>query len=127
MRANQTLRPARTGRSTGARLAVILAAVALPACTGDNLFTGLGALGGLLGPEVDITVPANNFAMSVGDSITVTANVSAPDGVSQVSFRGIFSGGSTALNTITFTVPAPQDTTVTRVMRQSGAQTGNVR
>jgi hypothetical protein len=105
----------------------MLVAAVLPACTGDNLFTGLGASVGLLGPEVNITAPAANFAMAVGDSVQVTANVSSPDGVSSVKFKGLFSGGAAAFTEITFTLPNPQDSTVSRFMRQAGTTTGNVR
>ena len=119
MRANQT---ARRVRLAGA----MLAAAVLPACTGDNLFTGLGASVGLLGPEVEITAPAANFTMAVGDSVQVTANVSSPDGVSSVTYKGLFSGGAVAFTQISFTLPNPQDSTVSRFMRQAGATTGNV-
>ena len=128
MRANQTMRPSRRGRSSGLRLAAVaLVAVTLPACTGENLFTGLGATTGILGPEVDITAPQPNLALTVGDSVQVTANLSAPDGVSSVRYTGLFSGGGTAFTEIQFTLPNPQDTTVSRFMRQAGTTTGNVR
>jgi hypothetical protein len=127
MRANQTARPSRPGRSKRVRLAgVMLAAAVLPACTGDNLFTGVGASVGLLGPEVEITAPAENFTMAVGDSVQVTAIVSSPNGVSSVTYNGLFSGGAVAFTQISFTLPNPQDSTVSRFMRQAGATTGNV-
>ena len=128
MRAYQAMRPSRPGRSTRLRLAgALLVAVALPACTGDNLFTGLGALSGLLGPEVEITAPQANLTLAVGASVQVTANVSSPDGVTNVSFKGVFTGGSVAFTEIPFTLPAPQDTTVTRTLVPAGASTGTVR
>lgn len=128
MRANQTMRPSRRGRSGRLRLAAVaLVAVTLPACTGENLFTGLGATTGILGPEVDITAPQPNVALSVGDSVQVTANLSAPDGVSSVKYTGLFSGGGIAFTEIQFTLPSPQDTTVSRFMKQAGTTTGNVR
>jgi hypothetical protein len=122
------MRPSRPGRSGGLRLATVaLVAVTLPACTGENLFTGLGATTGILGPEVEITAPQPNVALAVGDSVQVTANLSAPDGVSSVKYTGLFSGGGTAFTEIQFTLPNPQDTTVSRFMRQAGTTTGNVR
>lgn len=128
MRANQTARPSRPGRSRRVRLArAMLVAAVLPACTGDNLFTGLGASAGLLGPEVEITAPAANLTLAVGDSVQVTANVSSPDGVSSVKYKGLFSGGAVALTEINFTLPNPADSTVSRFMRQAGTTTGNVR
>jgi len=129
MSANQTSRPARGGRSIRLRLAAaMLAAAALPACTGDNLFTGLGAFAGLLGPEVEITAPQANFTLGVGDSVTVTANITSPDGVTTVTYSGLFTGGSAAFTQVVVTnLPSPQDTTLTRVLRQTGTTTGNVR
>jgi hypothetical protein len=124
MRANQTPRAPRRGL----RLAVALtAAAALPACTGDNLFTGLGAFTGLLGPEVEITAPQNNLTLAVGDSVQVTANVSSPDGVASVKYTGLFTGGGEAFTEITVALPNPQDSTVARYMKQAGTTTGNVR
>ncbi len=128
MRANQTVRPSRTGRSIRVRLAgAMLVAAVLPACTGDNLFTGLGASVGLLGPDVDITAPAANLTLAVGDSVQVTANVSSPDGVSSVKYKGLFSDGAAAFTEITVTLPNPTDSIVSRFMRQTGTTTGNVR
>jgi hypothetical protein len=129
MTANQTPRPSRGGRSLGLRLAAaLLTAGALPACTGDNLFTGVGVFAGLLGPEVEITAPIANFTLGVGDSLTVTANVQSQDGVTAVRFSGLFSGGSAAFTQVEVTnLPSPQDTTLTRVLRQAGTTTGNVR
>jgi hypothetical protein len=105
----------------------LLVAAVLPACTGDNLFTGLGASVGLLGPEVDITVPAANLALAVGDSVQVTANVSSPDGITQVKWTGTFTTGAGAWQDVVVTLPNPQDTTVSRYLRQLGVQTGSAR
>jgi hypothetical protein len=99
----------------------------LPACTGDNLFTGVGALAGLLGPDVEITAPQNNLGLAVGDSVQVTANVSSPEGVATVKYSGLFTGGATAFTEIVVTLPNPQDTTVSRYMKQIGTTTGTVR
>ena len=119
---------ARVSGGAGRMAAVLVAAILLPACTGENLFTGIGAFAGLLGPEVEITAPQANLALRAGvDSVQVTANVSAPDGVSNVKFTGTFTGGATAFTEIQFTLPAPQDTTISRYMKQSGNTTGTVR
>jgi hypothetical protein len=129
MRANSTSRLAGNGRSIGLRLGVaVIVAGAVAACTGDNLFTGIAAGVGLLGPEVDITAPQPNLAVTVGDSVTVTANVTDPNGVTGVKFSGTFSGGQVAFTEIAVgSLPSPKDTTMTRVMRQAGTTTGNVR
>lgn len=128
MRAYQAVRPPRPGRSIRLRLAVgVLAAGVLAACAGENLFTELGASTGLLGPEVEITAPQANLALAVGDSVQVTANVSASDGVSQVKYTGLFEGGATAFLEQIVPLPNPQDTTVSRYMKQAGTTTGSVR
>jgi hypothetical protein len=129
MTAHQTSRPSRNGRPLRLRLATALLVVGwLPACTGDNLFTGVQVSGGLLGPEVQITAPQANLGLAVGDSVTVTANVSSPNGVSTVTFSGLFAGGSAAFTQIVVSnLPSPQDTTITRRMGQAGTTTGNVR
>jgi hypothetical protein len=128
MSANPTSRPSPSGRSFRLRLATaLLVAGSLPACTGDNLFTGLGAMAGLLGPEVEITAPQNNLGLAVGDSVLVTANVSSPDGVSSVKYSGLFTGGEAAFTEVVVTLPSPQDSTVSRYMKQIGTTTGTVR
>jgi hypothetical protein len=104
----------------------LLAAGSLPACTGDNLFTGVTGVGPL-GPDVEITAPQNNYAMTAADSVLVTANVSSPNGVTTVKYSGLFSGGQTALTEIVVTLPNPQDSTVSRYMKPSGTTTGAVR
>ena len=49
-------------------------------------------------------------------------------GVTSVTFSGLFSGGSAAFNQVVVgSLPAPQDTTISRYLRQSGTTTGNVR
>jgi hypothetical protein len=107
--------------------AALLVAGTVPACTGDNLFTGVGAFAGLLGPEVQITAPQNNLGLAVGDSVQVTANVSSPNGVSSVKYSGLFSGGAPAFTEIVVTLPSPQDSTVSRYMKPTGTTTGTVR
>jgi hypothetical protein len=83
---------------------------------------------GLLGPEVEITAPQANVNLAVGDSVEVTANLSSPDGITSVKFSGTFAGGQAAFTEIVVgSLPSPQDTTMTRMMRQAGTGTGNVR
>jgi hypothetical protein len=129
MSANPTSRPSPSGRSLRLRVAAaLLVAGSLPACTGDNLFTGLGAIAGLLGPEVEITAPQANFTLGTGDSLTVTANVAAPEGVTTVTFSGLFSGGTAAFTQVVVSnLPSPADTTITRRLGQVDATTGTVR
>lgn len=126
MTANQTVRPDRPGRSAGPHLAaVLLAAVALPACAGENLFTGSATVE--QGPEVTITAPSANAGVAAGDSVQVLADVTGQRGISQVKFSGTFaSGGATALVEQLVTLPNPPDTTISRFMRRSGGTTGNV-
>jgi hypothetical protein len=126
MRANQTARPARPGRSTGPRLAAaLLAVVALPACAGENLFQGLATSD--QGPRVEITAPTEGAAVPAGDSVQVSADITGNRGISQVKFTGTFtSGGGAALIEQTVTLANPPDTSLSRFMRRSGATTGGV-
>jgi hypothetical protein len=57
----------------------------------------------------------------------VTANVSSPDGVSSVKYSGLFTGGEAAFTEVVVTLPSPQDSTVSRYMKQIGTTTGTVR
>jgi hypothetical protein len=129
MSANQTSRPARWGRSIGLRLqAVLLVAGALPACTGDNLFTGLTSLGGLLGPEVEITAPQNNFSMAVGATVTVTADMTSTQGLTEARFFGVYTGGQPAFTLTSFlALGGVPDTTLSVIMTHQGTTSGNVR
>jgi hypothetical protein len=125
MTANQSPRPASAGRSSGPRLAAaLIAALAVGACAGENLFTGSATVE--QGPEVTITAPAANASLGVGDSIQVSADITGSRGLSQVKFSGTFSGGSTAFTEQIVTIPNPPDTSIARFLRQAGATTGNV-
>jgi hypothetical protein len=128
MSANNTSRPARTGRRRLCLAGALIVAGSLPACTGDNIFTSSFVTGGVLGPQVEITAPQANFTLALGDSVEVTANVSSPEGITTVKFSGTFAGGQLAFTEIVVgSLPSPQDTTMTRMMRQAGTGTGNVR
>jgi hypothetical protein len=102
----------------------VLAAAVLAACTGDNLFTGLAISNQLTGPVVNINAPLANLSIKVGDSVQVTAQVTSSQGVSQLSYSGVFDGGTTAFTSQVVTLPNPKDTTVSKYMRQSGTTTG---
>ncbi|MBM4182777.1 MAG: hypothetical protein FJ207_00975 [Gemmatimonadetes bacterium] len=124
MRANPTARPFYKGRSTDLRrAAALVAALALPGCAGENLFTGSATVD--QGPQVEITAPATNTGVAAGDSVQVTANITGPRGLSQVTFTGAFTAGGTAFTAQTVTLANPPDTTVSRFMKRSGATTGN--
>lgn len=125
MKAFEDVRPSK-GRGSRLRVGVAaLAAAVLAACTGENLFSLAGTISQLIGPEVEITAPQSGFAMAVGDSVRVTVNVTSSDGVSELSYRGAFQGGGTAFTEVVVTLPNPQDTTVSRYLKQSGTATGN--
>lgn len=111
-------------RMAGAALVV---AAVLGACTGENLFTGLARTSSLLGPEVEITAPQPGLGLAVGDSVQVGATISSPDGVTEVSFSGVFTAGGAAFVSEIVTLPGPTDTTLTNFLQQAaGGGTGDV-
>lgn len=94
-------------------------------CTGENLFTGPATGGGsLLGPTVDITAPAANTVVAIGDSVQVTARVTSASGVNQVTFSGVNASGGAAFVSQVITVSNASDTTISRFLKQSGTVTG---
>jgi hypothetical protein len=101
----------------------VLAAIA--ACTGENLFTGPSVGGILLGPTVDITAPAEGAAVT-GDSVQVTAHVASDNGITQVTFSGVFSTGTAAYITQVVSLSS-QDTTLSRFLKRSGTGTGSAK
>ena len=97
------------------------------ACTGENLFTGLATSTQLLGPSVDITAPQAGLSIAAGDSVQVTATISAPDGAREVNFTGLFDAGGVAFVGEILALSNPTDTTVTNFLNQvEPPGTGNV-
>jgi hypothetical protein len=76
-----------TARSRTLGFGVVLGALALGACRGENLFTGAGTLAGTE-PQILITAPGSGSTIAVGDSILILAEITAQEGLSTVSFRG---------------------------------------
>lgn len=68
-------------------LSVVASGLLFSACAGENLFS-LVATAGALGPTVLITAPGEGFTISVGDSIQILAEVTAPDGATSAAYRG---------------------------------------
>ena len=124
MTANQSARPVRAGRSSGPRLAAaFLAVLAVGACAGENLFTGVSISDQK--PQVQITAPAASAAVAAGDSVQVTADITGTRGISQVKFTGVLdAGGAAAFPEQIVSLPNPPDTTISRFMRRSGATSG---
>ena len=77
--------------STHARTvgAMVLCTAVLAACGGENLFS-LAATGSEGGATVDITTPAANFTLAVGDSIQIIADAASPDGLATAEYRGSY-------------------------------------
>ena len=94
------------------------------ACTGENLFTGPSLGGTLLGPSVEIDAPAANAAVGAADSVQVTTTVASQNGVTQVTFSGVFPSGTAAYISQVVSLPNPQDTTISRFLLRSGTATG---
>jgi len=95
-------------------------------CTGENLFTGptTGSSGSLLGPTVEISAPAANAVIALGDSVQVTAKVTSDNGVNQVTFSGVSGTGATVFVSQVVTLANATDTTVSRFLQQAGTVTG---
>ncbi|MEQ1856326.1 MAG: hypothetical protein ABL963_07645 [Longimicrobiales bacterium] len=127
MTPNQRARLARSGRPSGPRLAVaLLAAVALPACAGENLFTGLVTSD--QGPQVEINTPTAGAAVAANDSVLVTASITATRGISAVQFSGVLdAGGGAFINYVFTSAGTVSDTTLTTYMRRSGVTTGGAK
>lgn len=81
-----------------AALCALASILLLSACSGENLFS-LAAGVGELGPTVQITTPSEGFTISLGDSIQVSAEVTAPDGAASAAYRGAYANSGTAAYT----------------------------
>jgi len=127
MKAQAQKRPS-VGHPTRSHALVATAAAfaVLAGCTGENLFTGPALGGTLLGPTVEITVPAAGAAVAAGDSVQVTASVASDIGVNQVTFSGSFTTGTTAYITQVVSLSS-QDTTLSRFLKPAGTTTGSAR
>lgn len=110
---------ARSGRASA--LALVVGAVVLSACAGENLFTGL-ATSGELGPTVEITAPTEGFTIALGDSILVTASANAPNGGAGVVFRGTYTDGSAAYAERTANMNGVQAATLTSYLQPAPGQ-----
>jgi len=88
-----TVREDKTRRR--AAVGILTMTLLLSACAGENLFS-LAAVAGALGPEVLITVPGEGFTIAVGDSIQVSAEVTAPDGATSATYSGEYETSRTA-------------------------------
>ncbi|MGD8287260.1 MAG: hypothetical protein PVJ80_00550 [Gemmatimonadota bacterium] len=102
---------------------------AATACTGVNIFpTGVAAgddTGGA--PTVDITEPAADAALTQGDSVRVSADVTSTTGLNQVTLSGSFMSGTSAFEQQVVSFSGATDTTVTRFLQPAGTQTGDAR
>jgi hypothetical protein len=66
---------------------VLLSAVALGACRGENLFTLTGVVSGTE-PLITLTSPAPGFSTFPGDSVLVLAEVTAQEGINTIAYTG---------------------------------------
>lgn len=117
------------GRQVRLRRVFAYALVALAACTGENIFPlSVSSGGGSLGPpEVQITAPAASAALTLGDSVQVTASVTAENGVGQVTFLGTFDAGASAYVQQVVPLSGQADTTLSRFLQPAGTVTGAAR
>ena len=72
---------------SGALLGVLVGAVALGACRGENLFTVTGVVSGTE-PRVVLTAPGPGFSTFPGDSVLILAEVTAQEGVALIDYSG---------------------------------------
>ena len=116
------------GRGHGVRAGVVCAMAFLTAvaCTGENIFpTGvIGGGGGGDAPTVEITQPAADAAVNVGDSVQVEAAITSSNGVNQVTIGGSFDGGGLAFVQQVLTLSLAADTTISQFVQLAGTTTG---
>ena len=126
---DQDERRRRQGRHVRLRAigTAVIAVGALASCTGENLFTGPSLGGGLTGPTVEITTPAADATVAAGDSVQVSASVTSSNGVSQVTFSGFFTTGTTAYIAQIVSLPNPADTTLSKFLQPAGTGTGEAK
>lgn len=106
----------------GAALAVLASVAILSACAGENLFT-FPVTGTGPGPEVEITAPTEGQETLVGDSILVTASVSAPAGAASVVYSGVYEvDGSPAYTGETASLNGLVNVSLTNHLRASPGQ-----
>lgn len=128
MKALDSVRPAR-GRGIRLRLLGACALWAAAACTGENIFPLAvgGGGGGLDGPTVEVSQPAEDAALNLGDSIQVTAAITSENGVNQVTLSGSFESGASAYIQQTVSLTGATDTTISRFLQPAGTVTGPAR
>jgi len=68
-------------------VSVLVSALVLGACRGENLFSLTGTVSGG-GPSVMITAPVGGLTVLPGDSILIVAEITASAGLSTVGYRG---------------------------------------
>ena len=117
----------RAPRALGAVAALAVLGVAA-ACTGENYFTGPG-LGSTAfeAPTIEISAPAADAALTQGDSVQVTAAITAANGVNQITFSGTFIAGTTAYVQRVVSLTGATDTTLSRFLQPAGTETGDAR
>jgi hypothetical protein len=113
------MKGARSGRAS--TLALVVGAVVLSACAGENLFFAPGT-SGEVEPTVEITAPTEGFTIALGDSILVTAQANAPNGGAGVVFRGTYTDGSAAYVERTGNMNGVQAATLTNYLQPAPGQ-----
>jgi len=83
-----------------AALTVLASLTVLGACAGENIFS-LTAGAGSVGPTVNVTAPAENLALALGDSVLVRADVNAPAGATTLQINSTYAGGTAAFTAYT--------------------------
>lgn len=100
------------------------------ACTGENFFplSVAGAGGGELeAPTVEISQPAEDADLILGDSVQVTAAITSTNGVNQVTLSGSFESGASAYVQQVVSLAGATDTTISRFLQPAGTAAGAAR
>jgi hypothetical protein len=107
------------GRAKQALL--VAGALGVASCAGENLFSlpGTSTQGA---PDVEITAPTEGFTLPLGDSIRVTAQVTAPVGGAAIVFRGTYPGGTAAFAQETGDMNGVQAATVDNFLQAAPGQ-----
>lgn len=112
----------RTNRLRAA-ITALASITVLAACAGENIFS-LTAGSGSVGPTVNVTAPAENLALALGDSVLVRADVNAPGGAASLEITSTYTGGAAAFTS--YTNPALGSVTTLTVNRWLQPAAGQV-
>lgn len=108
----------------GRGFALALGAMVATGCAGENLFGLPGSVGDQSGaPVVEITAPAEGAGVVLGDSVLVSAEVTAANGGGAIVYRGSYADGTDAFVPEFGNMNGVAASTLTNYLRAAGGQT----